>query len=308
MATDIIARGMAANASGGSGGTRDYTQLTNKPQINGIEISGSKTGKDLGLTSIPTVVITPEMVIDTNPVQIQCDEEINTIMTDVNISFVILDASAINLGSIVFNKAKMRNEHYWLCIQTAGNFNIDTQQIAEKTTQSVIYNDSTMIGVYEETELQDKEDNSLTTTDKSIVGAINEVNSFAKGLEPVLYDIGSYQASYSDYVIPAILKTDAEAIYNIAVTKKPIKLKWTFLGSETYLNIVSADKVSNTYSFDVCLHNKYHIAYDWDNETEGYVNFQVSDEQEDLKAITGFDDSKTQILKNINGTLTWVEE
>ena len=35
-------------ASGG-GGTSDYTDLTNKPKINGVTLSGSKTGADLGL-------------------------------------------------------------------------------------------------------------------------------------------------------------------------------------------------------------------------------------------------------------------
>ena len=33
----------------GSGGTSDYTDLTNKPQINSVELSGNKTGNDLGL-------------------------------------------------------------------------------------------------------------------------------------------------------------------------------------------------------------------------------------------------------------------
>ena len=33
----------------GSGGTTDYTDLTNKPQINGHELSGNKSSKDLGL-------------------------------------------------------------------------------------------------------------------------------------------------------------------------------------------------------------------------------------------------------------------
>lgn len=32
-----------------SGGTTDYTDLTNKPQINGHELSGNKSSKDLGL-------------------------------------------------------------------------------------------------------------------------------------------------------------------------------------------------------------------------------------------------------------------
>jgi hypothetical protein len=33
----------------GGGGTSDYTQLSNKPQINGHELNGNKTGEDLGL-------------------------------------------------------------------------------------------------------------------------------------------------------------------------------------------------------------------------------------------------------------------
>lgn len=36
---------------GGQGGTDDYTQLTNKPQINGFTLLGNKTGSDLGLAS-----------------------------------------------------------------------------------------------------------------------------------------------------------------------------------------------------------------------------------------------------------------
>ena len=34
---------------GGGGGTTDYTQLSNKPQINSHELSGNKTSSDLGL-------------------------------------------------------------------------------------------------------------------------------------------------------------------------------------------------------------------------------------------------------------------
>ena len=39
------------NATGGSSGTTDYSVLTNKPQINSIELSGIKTSSDLGLVS-----------------------------------------------------------------------------------------------------------------------------------------------------------------------------------------------------------------------------------------------------------------
>ena len=38
---------------GGSGGTTDYTELSNKPKINGVELDGNKTTKDLGI-EIPT--------------------------------------------------------------------------------------------------------------------------------------------------------------------------------------------------------------------------------------------------------------
>lgn len=39
---------------GGGGGTSDYTQLSNKPQINGNTLTGNKTGADLGLVNAVT--------------------------------------------------------------------------------------------------------------------------------------------------------------------------------------------------------------------------------------------------------------
>lgn len=35
--------------SGGGGGSNDYTELNNKPQINGVELKGNKTTNDLGI-------------------------------------------------------------------------------------------------------------------------------------------------------------------------------------------------------------------------------------------------------------------
>lgn len=39
-----------AAQSGGGGGTSDYSQLSNKPSINGVTLSGNKTTSDLGIT------------------------------------------------------------------------------------------------------------------------------------------------------------------------------------------------------------------------------------------------------------------
>jgi len=48
------------NKGSGSGGTTNYLQLTNKPKINNVELSGNKTAQDLGLAAqsdIPTVPV-----------------------------------------------------------------------------------------------------------------------------------------------------------------------------------------------------------------------------------------------------------
>ena len=42
--------GMLSNAPGGSG-TNDYEQLSNKPSVNGVVLSGEKSAEELGLVS-----------------------------------------------------------------------------------------------------------------------------------------------------------------------------------------------------------------------------------------------------------------
>lgn len=39
------------NGAGGGGGTSDYSQLSNKPQINGVTLNGNQSSSDLGITS-----------------------------------------------------------------------------------------------------------------------------------------------------------------------------------------------------------------------------------------------------------------
>ena len=46
----------AAESGGGSGGTSDYTGLTNKPQINSVTLTGNKTAADLSLAPAVTEV------------------------------------------------------------------------------------------------------------------------------------------------------------------------------------------------------------------------------------------------------------
>lgn len=45
---------LPAISGGGSGGTTDYTNLTNKPQIDGVILVGNKTAADLGFADVAT--------------------------------------------------------------------------------------------------------------------------------------------------------------------------------------------------------------------------------------------------------------
>ncbi len=42
-------------AHGGGGGTSDYEQLSNQPQINGHTLTGNKTSADLGIDTVSIV-------------------------------------------------------------------------------------------------------------------------------------------------------------------------------------------------------------------------------------------------------------
>ena len=43
---------VANSSTGGAGGTNNYNDLTNKPQVNGVTLSGNKTAADLGITTL----------------------------------------------------------------------------------------------------------------------------------------------------------------------------------------------------------------------------------------------------------------
>lgn len=82
---------------GGSGGTTDYTQLENKPSINGITLEGNKTTEELDI--IPIVDLGG--VSSEFPVQITLNEEqIQTIQKDNCIVSISIEANA----KIYFNK------------------------------------------------------------------------------------------------------------------------------------------------------------------------------------------------------------
>ena len=83
----LFAAKLVGSSGGGGGGTSDYTDLTNKPQINGVTLNGNKTSADLDISepwvgtaaeyaaaaaTIPAgtpVIITDDTDIDPAPTQ-----------------------------------------------------------------------------------------------------------------------------------------------------------------------------------------------------------------------------------------------
>lgn len=57
-----------ATGGGGEGGTTDYTALSNKPKINGVELTGNKTSSDLNMytkTEVDEMIGDVEAVLET---------------------------------------------------------------------------------------------------------------------------------------------------------------------------------------------------------------------------------------------------
>lgn len=119
----------------------NYDLSTNKPKINNVELSGNKTSDDLGLQPAGDYV---ESVTSTDN-HIQVD---NTDPKNPTISFTLVD-----------NENLLTDDELEVVQNTSG-VNTGDQDLSDYQT---------------------KEDNLLETDSNDIVGAINEVNSIAKG-------------------------------------------------------------------------------------------------------------------------------
>lgn len=75
-----------ANLPSGGGGTTDYTELTNKPKINGVEVSGDKTSADYGIGN-PT----DEQVVAAVETWLEAHPEATTTVQDGAITYKKLD-------------------------------------------------------------------------------------------------------------------------------------------------------------------------------------------------------------------------
>ena len=91
------ATGLLYTKAGDSGGTEDYTQLTNKPQINGIELAGNKNGDDLGLQN--KLTIGPGLSLTNNEISIDTQAYKGIVYSNNDTSF-----GELNYSTGVYNQ------------------------------------------------------------------------------------------------------------------------------------------------------------------------------------------------------------
>ena len=148
---------LTISSTGGSGGTSDYSDLTNKPQINSVTLSGNKSLTDLGIQPAGNYVT-------------------NT------------DYASSSTGGVV----KVSNGDYGLTVdegvlkgtvKTYSQFSDASSKsvVTKGTLNNVIEGKGLIDSSYHDNTKQDVTDNTLQTTNKTIPTAINEVNSIAKG-------------------------------------------------------------------------------------------------------------------------------
>lgn len=167
---DFTARCMAAEAlaNGGSGGTSDYTQLTNKPSINNVELSGNKTSANLGLQA----EITGNVTISSDNVD---------------------DTGATNLFVTTSEKSTWNDKQDALAFD--GIYNASTNKVA---TESTVYNeaanatlasgytaDSSEVNITSATNINDaiEQLDYRTTTNKTNI--LYNTNNGVKNLAPL---------------------------------------------------------------------------------------------------------------------------
>lgn len=227
-------------AGGGGGGTDDYNDLKNQPQIGGNTLTGNKTASDLGLADSDTVdgildgtnidsfgdvetalegkqdALTAGDYIDITNNKISVNRNIIPENTTYNIKHVSR-YNAVVTKYINGVKQSENNYQYWggtvwtiddafklVCDRgnnafayqlladtidhTAGYYGIlfDTNETSVGVEVDLIYPDEDTSGqkliIKSEMDAaladkQDKSDNALRTTDKTIVGGINELKS-----------------------------------------------------------------------------------------------------------------------------------
>lgn len=115
-------------------------------------------------------------------------------------------------------------------------------------------------------------ENIKTLNNTSILGSGNITTN-------KVVEIGNGQYTYQGYVLPTISATIARQIYTDDQAGISQVLHWSIYGTDNNLKVVSSDHIGTEYSIDVLVHNKYHCAYAWTDQTTGDIEPTVETSQ-----------------------------
>ena len=190
------------------GGTHDYDELYNKPQINGHTLEGNKTGDQLGLqdeiNDLDTIrsgaakgasAVQPYDLARVATTGSYNDLINKPSIPTVNDGTLTIQRNGSTIASFTANSSINRTANISVPTATSQLINDSGYTTNQGTITSVKMNGQTVatsgeanLGtvITDVSEKQNITDNSLETNDKTVSGAINEVNSIAKGANQAL--------------------------------------------------------------------------------------------------------------------------
>lgn len=202
------------------GGTHDYDELDNKPQINGHTLEGNKTGEQLGLqdkiNDLDTIrsgaakgatAVQPNDLARVATTGSYTDLNNKPTIPTVNDGTLIIQRNGSTVASFTANSSINKTANISVPTATSQLVNDSGYTTNTGTITSVKMNGSTVatsgeanLGtvITDVSEKQNITDSSLETSNKTVPGAINEVNSIAKGANQAL-SFASYAAMVTEF-------------------------------------------------------------------------------------------------------------
>lgn len=293
---------------GSGGGISDYEDLDNLPKVNNVTLTGNKSLSDLGIQPAGDYALESEIPDVSNFITKSVDDLVNyykksetftkqevnnliSAITTLDIRVVQTlpteDISTTTIYLVPKTTAEANNAYdEYIYVSNAwehiGNTEVDLTDYVKNTD----YATSSNSGVFKVSNgVMIGSTGYISCNPRTYADYTGLSNSYfiAKGtLENVLTGKGLVSnTDYATYSNGGVIKVDGA--FSTFITDG--KLKCTLKTYGDYQNLSS-------YAFI----------------GKGTLENVVAGKELDLKQLSTFDSTKTQVLKNINGTLTWVDE
>lgn len=240
------------------GGTHDYNELDNQPQINGHTLEGNKTGEQLDLqdkiNDLDTIrsgatkgatAVQPEDLARVATTGNYNDLNNKPTIPTVNDGTLTIQRNGSTVASFTANSSTNRTANISVPTATSQLTNDSGYTTNTGTITSVKMNGSTVatsgeanLGtvITDVSEKQNITDNTLETNSKTVPGAINEVNSIAKGANQAL-SFANYSAMITEF--NSLTGDEYSVGQNIMVVTLEVPDLW----------ISSIESTSSTYTY-----------------------------------------------------------